>query len=218
MRVNVAVFVLMTTLGGNPYRATGPVLEQGALFGPLVRERRVVATRQRQALLHSGVLHLGMNMLLLWFLSQEAASPALGRLRTPHALRHCVARRIPRSAAGRPACTDRRRLGHGGAWRSHRCAHRVAAAAKQNPWQSGIGGVVLVLNLVLTVHARGSRSWSRGRATSPEPLRCSSRSGGLRRGRPCARPWWSASVLRSPSSQSLLQRLCDPHVLLTPDL
>jgi hypothetical protein len=77
--LNVAAWVLMTVLSQNPYGAGGSVFENGALFGPLV------ATGEwwrlfSGAFLHAGIFHLGMNMLLLWFLSQEL-EPALGRLR-----------------------------------------------------------------------------------------------------------------------------------------
>ncbi|MHB1140026.1 MAG: rhomboid family intramembrane serine protease, partial [Microthrixaceae bacterium] len=77
--LNVAVFLVMAVLGGDAQRASGPLYVHGALFGPLVAEGdwwRIVSG----AFLHSGIIHLGMNMLLLWFLAQEM-EPVLGRMR-----------------------------------------------------------------------------------------------------------------------------------------
>ncbi len=143
--VNVAVFVLMTALGGNPYRAAGPVLEQGALFGPLVANGewwRLVSG----AFLHSGVLHLGMNMLLLWFLSQEL-EPALGRLR----FLALYGTALLGGSLGVLLVDPRApTVGASGAVFGLMGALIVLQLrAKQNPWQSGIGGLVLI-NLVLT--------------------------------------------------------------------
>jgi hypothetical protein len=74
--LNVAVWLVMTLLSAEPYQAAGPVFQHGALFGPYVAEGewwRLVTG----AFLHSGVMHLGFNMLLLWFLAQEM-EPVLG--------------------------------------------------------------------------------------------------------------------------------------------
>jgi membrane associated rhomboid family serine protease len=143
--LNVAVWVLMTVLGGDPYRAAGPVYEQGATFGPLIVEGewwRLVSG----AFLHSGVIHLGMNMLLLWFLSQEL-EPALGRLR--FAVLYGVS--LLGGTLGvmviDPLAPT---VGASGAVFGLMGALVVLQLrAKQNPWQSGIGGLVLI-NLVLT--------------------------------------------------------------------
>lgn len=143
--INVALFVLMTVLSGNPYRAGGPVLEQGALFGPLVAagEWWRIFTG---AFLHSGIFHLGMNMLLLWFLSQEL-EPALGRLR--FALLYVVSL-IGGSLGVMLLDPLAPTVGASGAVFGLMGALIVLQLrAKQNPWQSGIGGLV-ALNLVLT--------------------------------------------------------------------
>jgi membrane associated rhomboid family serine protease len=142
---NVAAFVLMTVLSGNPYRAGGPVLEQGALFGPLVAAGewwRIFSG----AFLHSGIFHLGMNMLLLWFLSQEL-EPALGRLRFGVLY---VVSLIGGSLGVMILDPLAPTVGASGAVFGLMGALIVLQLrAKQNPWQSGIGGLV-ALNLLLT--------------------------------------------------------------------
>ena len=69
--------------------------------------------------------------------------------------------------------------------------------AKQNPWQSGIGGLVAI-NLVLTFADprdldRRSRRWSA--SPVPQRVRCCSRCGGRRRVPRCApSSWWASGV------------------------
>lgn len=143
--LNVAAWLLMTVLSGNPYRAGGPVLREGALLGVLVAEGewyRLVSG----AFLHSGVFHLGMNMLLLWFLSQEL-EPALGRLR--FGLLYGVS--LLGGSLGvmllDPLAPT---VGASGAvFGLMGALIALQLRAKQNPWQSGIGGLV-ALNLVIT--------------------------------------------------------------------
>lgn len=143
--INVAVWVLMTVLSRNPYGAGGPVLEQGALWGPSVAAGewwRLVSG----AFLHSGIFHLGMNMLLLWFLSQEL-EPALGRLR--FALLYVVSL-LGGSLGVMVIDPLAPTVGASGAVFGLMGALIVLQLrARQNPWQSGIGGLV-ALNLVLT--------------------------------------------------------------------
>jgi membrane associated rhomboid family serine protease len=143
--LNVAAWVLMTLLSQNPYGAGGSVFENGALFGPLV------ATGEwwrlfSGAFLHAGIFHLGMNMLLLWFLSQEL-EPALGRLR--FGLLYVVSL-LGGSLGVMVLDPLAPTVGASGAVFGLMGALIVLQLrAKQNPWQSGIGGLV-ALNLVLT--------------------------------------------------------------------
>ena len=191
--------MLMTVLSQNPYGAGGPVLEHGALYGPLVASGewwRLVSG----AFLHAGIFHLGMNMLLLWFLSQEL-EPALGRLR--FAVLYVVS--LLGGALGvmvlDPLAPT---VGASGAVFGLMGALIVLQLrAKQNPWQSGIGGLV-ALNLVLTflipgisigghigglVAGRGSRGPAATAALAPGGRRAAHhRRGRSRRDLPGRRP------------------------------
>lgn len=143
--LNVAAWLLMTVASRNPNGAGGVVFEQGALYGPLVAsgEWWRLATG---AFLHAGVFHLAMNMLLLWFLSQEL-EPALGRWN--FGLLYVVS--LIGGALGvmvlDPLAPT---VGASGAVFGLMGALIVLQLrAKQNPWRSGIGGLVAV-NLFLT--------------------------------------------------------------------
>lgn len=143
--VNVAAWLLMSVLSRDPYGAGGSVFERGALYGPLVASGEWWRLFSG-AFLHAGIFHLGMNMLLLWFLSQEL-EPALGRMR--FALLYVVS--LVGGALGvmilDPLAPT---VGASGAVFGLMGALIVLQLrAKQNPWQSGIGGLVAI-NLVLT--------------------------------------------------------------------
>lgn len=143
--LNVITFMVMAVLAGNPNSASGPVFLHGALFGPLVAEGEWWRLFTG-AFLHAGLLHLAMNMLLLWFLSQEL-EPALGHVR--FALTYLVS--LVGGSFGvmllSPAAPT---VGASGAVFGLMGALVVLQLrAKQNPWQSGIGGLVL-LNVVMT--------------------------------------------------------------------
>jgi membrane associated rhomboid family serine protease len=143
--LNIAAWLLMTLLSRNPYGASGPVLREGALLGVLVAQGewyRLVSG----AFLHSGVFHLGMNMLLLWFLSQEL-EPALGRLR--FGLLYGVSL-LGGSLGVMVLDPFAPTVGASGAvFGLMGALIALQLRAKQNPWQSGIGGLV-ALNLVIT--------------------------------------------------------------------
>ncbi len=143
--INVAVWLVATMLGGDPMSISGPVFEHGVLFGPSVADGdwwRVFSG----AFMHSGVLHLGMNMLLLWFLSQEL-EPALGRAR--FAILYGVSL-VGGSLGVLVLSPLSPTVGASGAVFGLMGALIVLQLrARQNPWQSGIGGLVLI-NVLLT--------------------------------------------------------------------
>lgn len=142
---NVAVFLLATALGGNPYGLSGPALDQGALFGPLVANGewwRIITG----AFLHAGLFHLGMNMFLLWLLSREL-EPALGRVN--FAVLYGVSL-LGGSFGVLVISPLSPTVGASGAvFGLMGGLVALQLRARQNPWQSGLGGLVLI-NVVLT--------------------------------------------------------------------
>jgi membrane associated rhomboid family serine protease len=143
--LNVVAFVVMVAASGDPYSPTGSVARAGVLFGPLVAmgEWWRIFTG---AFLHAGLFHLGMNMLLLWFLSQEL-EPALGRTRFVVLY---VTSLLGGSLGVLVVSPLSPTVGASGAVFGLMGALVVLQLrARQNPWQSGIGGLVL-LNLIFT--------------------------------------------------------------------
>lgn len=143
--INVAAFLAMVVTSGDPTGASGPVAEHGVLFGPAVALGdwwRIFSG----AFLHAGVLHLVMNMLLLWFLSQEL-EPALGRGR--FVLLYVVAL-LGGSFGVLLVSPLSPTVGASGAVFGLMGALVVfQLRARQNPWQTGLGGLIFI-NLVLT--------------------------------------------------------------------
>src|SRR5690606_4282942 len=103
------------------------------------------------AFLHAGLLHLGMNMLLLWLLSQEL-EPALGKARF---LVLYATSLLGGSFGVLVVSPLSPTVGASGAVFGLMGALVVfQLRAHQNPWRSGIGGLVLI-NLVLTFAVPG---------------------------------------------------------------
>ncbi len=77
--INVAVYLLELATGGNIDGVGSQIFEKGALFGPLVGNgdwwRLITA-----AFLHASVLHIGFNMLALWWIGAPVEQ-YLGRVR-----------------------------------------------------------------------------------------------------------------------------------------
>jgi membrane associated rhomboid family serine protease len=77
--LNVGIYLLQLAMGAPLSADQGWIFEQGALYGPVVADgdwyRLLTA-----AFLHYGPLHLGMNMLVLWWIGRPLEY-ALGPLR-----------------------------------------------------------------------------------------------------------------------------------------
>jgi membrane associated rhomboid family serine protease len=77
--INVIAFLGELLTGSNGYRASGSLYEKWALFGPFVGDGewwRLITS----GFLHSGLIHIGFNMYLL-FLLGRTLEPALGSVR-----------------------------------------------------------------------------------------------------------------------------------------
>jgi len=148
--LNLAAFVAMAVTSGQPGRAAGPVFINWATFGPGVATGewyRLVTG----AFLHAGVLHLGMNMFLLWLLGQ-ALEPALGRARFVGVYAVSLLGGSLGVMLLDPAAPT---VGASGAVFGLMGALVVLQLrAGQSPWQSGIGTLV-VLNLIITFAVPG---------------------------------------------------------------
>ena len=152
--VNVAVYLLTTVTGHNANQASGPLFERGALYGPLVAQGdwyRLVTS----GFLHSGLLHVGTNMFLLYLLGKEL-EPALGRVRFVVLYFTSL---VGGSLGVMLFSFNDVTLGASGAVFGLMGALVVLQLrAKQNPWKSGIGGLI-VLNLVISFTIPGI-SWA----------------------------------------------------------
>jgi len=143
--LNIAVFVLAALVSGDPNGTSGPVYEHGALNGFLVANGdwwRLLSS----GFVHYGIFHLAGNMLLLWFLAQEM-EPVLGRMR--FALLYVTAL-IGGSLGVLILQPDAMTAGASGAVFGLMGGLIVLQLrAHQNPWNSGVAGLVL-LNLLFS--------------------------------------------------------------------
>ena len=78
--INVLVYLAELATGSGFGSVSGTVYEKGALFGPLIEFRdeywRLVTT----GFLHASVLHVGFNMVFIWFIGRSL-EPAVGTAR-----------------------------------------------------------------------------------------------------------------------------------------
>jgi membrane associated rhomboid family serine protease len=159
--INVIVFLAETAsgapLGGG---GGGTIWNHGALFGPALTGNNpfpvYTGTHEYWRLLtagfiHDGILHIGINMLSLWFVG-TALEPAIGT-------RNFLAVYFTSLLAGSFGAVlfqpDYPTIGASGAIFGIFGALIVVARARGIPfWQSGLG-FVLVLNLVFSLSVRG---------------------------------------------------------------
>jgi membrane associated rhomboid family serine protease len=85
--VNVAVYLLMVAAGGTLDRARGTLFEKGALVAVNQIDGQIVGVSQGEwwrvltsMFLHASVIHLGLNMLFLWWVAAPVEQ-AVGRWR-----------------------------------------------------------------------------------------------------------------------------------------
>ena len=143
--INVAVFVVGLAQGGSFGTGRGTLFANGALFGPLVDEGewwRLFTS----GFLHLGLAHIALNMLVLYLLGPQLEM-ALGRVAfSVLYLMSLLAGSLGVLVADPLAPT----VGASGAVFGLMGAFLVAHRAQGvSPWQSGIGGLLLI-NLVLT--------------------------------------------------------------------
>jgi membrane associated rhomboid family serine protease len=150
--INVIVFLAETAagapLGGG---GGGTIWTHGVLFGPSITVNHEYWRLLTSGFLHDGILHIGINMLSLWFVG-SALEPAIGT-------RNFVAVYLTSLLAGSFGALlfqpDYPTLGASGAIFGIFGALIVVARARGIPfWQSGLG-FVLVLNLLFSLSVRG---------------------------------------------------------------
>jgi membrane associated rhomboid family serine protease len=148
--VNVLAFVAMAIGGGSFWQARGDVYVNGVIYGPLVADGewwRVVTG----GFLHAGILHLGMNMLMLWILGQ-LLEPLLGRFRFVTLYTACL---VAGSFGVLLVSPTSPTIGASGAVFGLMGAAVIAQRRDGiDVWRNGIGGLV-VINLLLTFAVPG---------------------------------------------------------------
>jgi len=150
--LNVIVFIAEEAAGGPLGTGTGgQVLAKGALYGPAIVHQHEYWRILTSGFLHEGVTHIFINMLSLYFVG-SVLEPAIGRV-------NFVAVYFASLLAGsfgallfQPQAVT---VGASGAIFGIFGALIVVARARGiSIWQSGLG-VVLVLNLLLTIGIKG---------------------------------------------------------------
>jgi membrane associated rhomboid family serine protease len=145
--INVLVFVVSTSAGGGITRAGGgEIMHRGELFGPAVAVGHEYWRLLTSGFLHAGILHLGLNMLFLFFLG-SMLEPAIGRARF---LTVYFVSLLGGSLGALLLSPDAPTVGASGA-----CfgllGGAIALALERNIpiWESGLGAT-LVINLIFT--------------------------------------------------------------------
>jgi membrane associated rhomboid family serine protease len=146
MAINVAVFVIDLTLGATPMDGGGELWLRGFLWGPAIVAGewwRIVTS----GFLHYGILHLGMNMFVLWRIGPQIEK-LLGHVQY-------LALYLAALAAGALGALvlspDAATVGASGAiFGLLGAAAAYQVSNKINLWQSGLGGLILI-NLAISL-------------------------------------------------------------------
>jgi membrane associated rhomboid family serine protease len=150
--INVAVFIAETLAGGPIGSGSGgAVLSKGALFGPAIVDQHQYWRILTAGFLHEGLAHIFINMMSLYFVG-VVLEPAIGRVNFSAVY---VASLFAGSFGALLFQPDKLTVGASGAIFGIFGALIVVARDRGIPiWQSGLG-VVLVINLLLSVSFRG---------------------------------------------------------------
>ncbi|MGB0872808.1 MAG: rhomboid family intramembrane serine protease [Solirubrobacterales bacterium] len=152
--VNVLVFFgeMLTGMGASSVQSSsqGSLLDNGAFYGPQVANGewwRIVSS----GFLHLSILHVGMNMLLLYLLG-NLLEPAIGTLRFVVIYFTSLVAGSLGSLIVEPSVSA---AGASGAVFGLMGAALVASRSRGlNPFESGIGGLI-ILNLIITFAVPG---------------------------------------------------------------
>lgn len=152
--LNVIVFLAELVTGGAAdgvsSQISGSVLQHGVFYGPAVADGEWWRTVS-SGFLHLGFLHIGMNMLLLFFLGRLLEA-SIGGVRFAAIYFASLVAGSLGSLLIEPTVAA---AGASGAVFGMMGAALVASRSRGiNPWESGIGGLV-VLNLLLTFAVPG---------------------------------------------------------------
>lgn len=146
MAVNVAVFVLDLAAGGTISNGQGRVWEQGVLFAPAIVAGewwRLVTS----GFLHYGIIHLGMNMFVLWRIGPQIEK-LLGHVQY---LALYIASMVAGALGALILSPDGLTAGASGAvFGLLGAAAAFQISNKINLWQSGLGGLIAI-NLAISL-------------------------------------------------------------------
>jgi membrane associated rhomboid family serine protease len=153
--INVVLWLAELVTGAGGGQGGGAVLDLGALIGPAVAEgeywRLVTGAFLHSNQLPFGLLHIGFNMYLLYYLGR-LLEPAIGRLKFAAIYFTAL---LCGSFGALVLSPHTPTVGASGAVFGLMGAAVVVMRARGiDPWQSGIGPLI-VLNLVLTFGLRG---------------------------------------------------------------
>lgn len=146
--LNVLAFAgqVLAGAGGGYGARTGPIYEQGVLFGPFIAEQNEYWRLLTGGFLHGDPIHLLLNMVGVWFLGQ-LLEPALGAVKYVGLY---VASLFAGSAGALLLEPDAATVGASGAVFGLLGAAFFLSRARGNEEMRRLIGIILVLNLFLS--------------------------------------------------------------------